>query len=99
MDAFAQLLDGLVLASARNAKLKLMRDYFFGPRPIPTAGSALAALTGDLSFASVKPAMLRTLVTERMDPVLFAYSYDYVGDLAETVSDLVWQPGGRTRSQ
>ena len=33
--------------------------------------------------------MLRMLVTERMDPVLFGYSYDYVGDLAETVS-LVW---------
>ena len=28
--------------------------------------------------------MLRDLVAERMDPVLFALSYDYVGDLAET---------------
>ncbi len=36
-----------------------------------------------------KPAMLRALIAERMDPVLFGYSYDYVGDLAETVS-LVW---------
>ena len=26
---------------------------------------------------------------ERLDQVLFGYSYDYVGDLAETVS-LVW---------
>lgn len=95
MDAFAQLLDGLVLASARNAKLKLMRDYFEAT-PDPDRGLALAALTGDLSFASVKPAMLRTLVAERMDPVLFAYSYDYVGDLAETVS-LVWQPRQETR--
>src|SRR5690606_28861551 len=34
---------------------------------------------------------LRALIAERMDPVLFSYSYDYVGDLAETVS-LVW-PG------
>jgi hypothetical protein len=40
--------------------------------------------------------MLRALVAERMDPVLFAYSYDYVGDLAETVS-LVWQPKAETR--
>ncbi|NMG41039.1 cisplatin damage response ATP-dependent DNA ligase [Chelativorans sp. ZYF759] len=89
MDAFAQLLDRLVLASARNAKLALMRDYFSVTRD-PDRGLALAALTGDLSFSSVKPAMLRTLITERMDPVLFAYSYDYVGDLAETVS-LAWQ--------
>ena len=41
--------------------------------------------------------MLRALVTERMDPVLFGYSYDYVGDLAETVS-LVWpEPDTRVR--
>jgi DNA ligase 1 len=33
--------------------------------------------------------MLRALVAERVDEVLFAYSYDYVGDLAETIS-LVW---------
>lgn len=33
--------------------------------------------------------MLRELVLERMDDVLFRYSYDYVGDLAETIS-LVW---------
>ena len=33
--------------------------------------------------------MLRALVAERMDQVLFGYSYDYVGDLAETIS-LVW---------
>ena len=90
MDAFAQLLDRLVLASARNAKVKLMVDYF-AATPDPDRGLALAALMGDLSFASVKPAMLRALIAERMDAVLFAYSYDYVGDLAETIS-LVWQP-------
>ncbi|MCG6113851.1 MAG: cisplatin damage response ATP-dependent DNA ligase [Mesorhizobium sp.] len=95
MDAFAQLLDRLVLASARNAKLKLMVDYF-SATPDPDRGLALAALMGDLSFASVKPAMLRALIAERMDPVLFAYSYDYVGDLAETIS-LVWQPTEDTR--
>ena len=39
--------------------------------------------------------MLRGLVVERLDEVLFSYSYDYVGDLAETIA-LVW-PGSRTR--
>ena len=53
-------------------------------------------ITGDLSIASVKPAMLRGLVVERMDEVLFGYSYDYVGDLAETIA-LVW-PGARGAS-
>lgn len=90
MKRFAELLDRLLLTPSRNAKLKLMADHF---REVsdPDRGLALAALTGNLSFASVKPALLRALIAERMDPVLFAYSYDYVGDLAETIS-LVW-PG------
>ena len=41
--------------------------------------------------------MLASWSTERIDPVLFGYSYDYVGDLAETIS-LVWpDPAGRQR--
>jgi DNA ligase-1 len=93
MDSFAELLDRLVLTPSRNGKLKLLADYFRAT-PDPDRGLALAALTGELSLPAVKPAMLRALVTERMDPVLFGYSYDYVGDLAETIS-LVWpQPEG-----
>lgn len=88
MNRFAELLDRLVLTPSRNGKLKLLTDYFRETED-PDRGLALAAMTGDLSIAAVKPAMLRTLVTERIDPVLFGYSYDYVGDLAETVS-LVW---------
>jgi len=88
MKPFAHLLDRLVLTASRNAKLKLLTGYFASV-PDPDRGLALAAITGELDIPSVKPAMLRALVMERMDPVLFAYSYDYVGDLAETVS-LVW---------
>ena len=96
MQAFAELLDRLVLTPARNGKLRLLVDYF-RITPDPDRGLALAAITGDLDIPSVKPAMLRALVMERMDAVLFAYSYDYVGDLAETVS-LVW-PGTETGPQ
>ena len=88
MQAFATLLDRLVLTPSRNGKLRLLADYFRDV-PDPDRGYALAALTGDLSIASVKPAMLRGLIVERMDEVLFRYSYDYVGDLAETMA-LVW---------
>lgn len=88
MRRFSELLDRLVLTPSRNAKLTLLVDYF-ACVPDPDRGYALAALTGGIDFPSVKPAMLRALVTERMDEVLFAYSYDYVGDLAETIS-LVW---------
>ncbi len=95
MQRFAALLDRLVLTPARNGKLTLLVDYFRAVED-PDRGLALAAITGDLSIASIKPAMLRALIVERMDPVLFGYSYDYVGDLAETVS-LVW-PEAETES-
>jgi DNA ligase-1 len=88
MESFAELLDRLVLTPSRNGKIRLLVDYF-STTADPDRGLALAAITGDLSIPAIKPAMLRTLIMERMDPVLFGYSYDYVGDLAETVS-LVW---------
>lgn len=88
MNRFAELLDRLILTPSRNGKLKLLTDYFRDVED-PDRGLALAAITDELAIAAVKPAMLRTLVGERVDPVLFGYSYDYVGDLAETVS-LIW---------
>ncbi|WP_265516398.1 cisplatin damage response ATP-dependent DNA ligase [Nitratireductor luteus] len=88
MQAFAELLDRLVLTPSRNGKLRLLTDYF-ADTPDPDRGYGLAGITGGLDFPAVKPAMLRGLVAERVDEVLFAYSYDYVGDLAETVS-LIW---------
>jgi DNA ligase-1 len=88
MQAFAALLDRLVLTPSRNGKLRLLTDYL-KTAPDPDRGYAIAAITGDLSIASVKPAMLRGLIVARMDEVLFGYSYDYVGDLAETIA-LAW---------
>ena len=88
MQAFAALLDRLTLTPSRNGKIRLLVDYFRSV-PDPDRGYGLAAITGDLAIASVKPAMLRGLVVERMDEVLFGYSYDYIGDLAETIA-LVW---------
>ena len=93
MRAFAELLDRLSLTASRNAKLVLLRDHFANA-PDPDRGWALAALTGDLTFDAAKPAFIRKAVEARMDPILFGWSYDYVGDLAETVA-LVWpaRPG------
>jgi DNA ligase 1 len=97
--AFAELLDRLSLTGSRNAKLTLVRDYL-RETPDPDRGWALAALTGDLSFDAAKPAFIRKAVEERMDPQLFWWSYDYVGDLAETVA-LVWpaRPGANREPQ
>src|SRR6185312_6026089 len=88
MRAFATLLDRLSMTPSRNAKLVLVRDYL-KERPDPERGWALAALTGELSFNAAKPAMIREAVDKRIDPILFRWSYDYVGDLAETVA-LIW---------
>ena len=88
MTPFAALLDALVFTPSRLGKLRLMRRYFETTQD-PDRGWALAALTGTLSFREAKPALIRGLVAERVDPVLFEWSYDFVGDLAETVS-LVW---------
>jgi DNA ligase-1 len=88
MRAFAELLDRLSLTPSRNTKLTLVRDYL-KTAPDPDRGWALACLTGDLNFDAAKPAFIRKAVEARMDPLLFRWSYDYVGDLAETVA-LVW---------
>ena len=94
MRAFADLLENLLFAPGRNAKLALLVDYF-RRTPDPDRGWALAALTGDLSLPSVTSSRIRGLVAERVDPELFRLSYDYVGDLAETVA-LIW-PEGETQ--
>lgn len=86
--AFAALLERLVFTPARQPKLALLADWF-RTQPDPERGIGLAALTGTLSFAAAKPGLIRELVAARTDPVLWALSYDYVGDLAETVA-LIW---------
>jgi DNA ligase-1 len=88
MRAFSQLLDDLVYTRSRNTKLKLIADYL-KETPHPDRGYGLAVLTGTLDIPHLKPAAIRGLVEERIDPVLFYMSRDYVGDTAETVA-LLW---------
>ena len=88
MNRFAELLDRLAYEPSRNNKLRLMIDYFRSTGD-PERGWALAALTGGLSFPHAKAGLIRSLIAERTDPVLFELSYDYVGDLSETVA-LMW---------
>jgi DNA ligase-1 len=88
VNRFAALIDGLLFTPSRNGKLRLMAEYFT-TAPDPERGWALAALTGELSFAEAKPNQVRALAMARVDPELFAWSLDFVGDLAETVS-LIW---------
>src|SRR5450755_3091261 len=97
MNRFAELLDRLAYEAGRNNKLRLLTGYF---REVgdPDRGYALAALTGALSFKHAKPGLIRDLIADRTDPVLFALSYDYVGDLSETVA-LMWPKPAVTRER
>ncbi|HEY4141427.1 MAG TPA: cisplatin damage response ATP-dependent DNA ligase [Pseudolabrys sp.] len=88
MNRFAELLDRLSYEPARNNKLRLIADHLRTTED-PERGWALAALTGALTFKHAKGGMIRALIAERTDPALFALSYDYVGDLSETVA-LMW---------
>jgi DNA ligase-1 len=88
VNRFAELLDALLFTPSRNGKLRLMQEYF-AATPDPERGWALAALTGELGFPQAKPSQVRDLAMSRVDPELFGWSWDFVGDLAETVA-LIW---------
>jgi DNA ligase-1 len=88
MKAFSRLLDTLVYTTSRNRKLALIADYLRAT-PDPDRGWALAALTGELDFPAVKSSTIRNLMKDRVDPVLWTLSRDFVGDTAETAS-LLW---------
>lgn len=97
MEQFALLLDSLLLTPSRHGKLDLIAQYM-RETPDPDRGWALAALTGAVDFQAIKAGVVRSLMAERIDPVLWALSRDFVGDTAETAS-LLWpeanspQPG------
>lgn len=88
MERFAQLLDDLYFTNSTLAKEKILAEYLT-TTPDPHRGWALAAIGGTLNFDLFKRNLIATLVTERMDPDLFAMSYDYIGELSETVA-LAW---------
>ncbi len=95
MNRFAALLDRLAYEPRRLGKLALLEAYF-RDTPDPDRGWALAAMTGALTFKNAKAGLIRNLASDRTDPVLFGLSYDFVGDLAETVA-LMW-PADQTRA-
>ena len=91
MEEFAALIDALIYTRSRNEKLRLIAEYL-RLTPDPDRGWALAALTDSLDFPAVKSSTVRNLLKERIDPVLWTLSRDFVGDTAETAS-LLWETG------
>ena len=92
--AFATLLERLAFTPQRLGKERLLAAAF-ADNPDPDRGLMLAVLTGDLKLRQVTPSLLRALTEARFDAQLFAASYDFVGDLAETIA-LIWPEGTRT---
>ena len=88
MEQFAALIDALVYTRSRNEKLRLIAEYLRAT-PDPDRGWALAALSDGLDFSAVKSSTIRNLLKDRIDPVLWTLSRDFVGDTAETAS-LLW---------
>ena len=88
MKEFAVLLDKLALTPSRNRKIDMMAAYF-RDTPDPDRGIALAILTDNLSFAHLKASKIKEVAKAHVDEHLFKLSYDYVGDLGETVA-LIW---------
>ena len=88
MRAFSHLLESLLFSPGRNAKLAHLVKWLQSTSG-DSRGYGVAAITGDLNLPHVKGKMIRDLAASTTDEVLFALSYDFVGDLAETVS-LLW---------
>jgi len=95
MKPFADLLEKLVLTPSRNRKIEAMVAYMRAA-PDPDRGYAIGAITRDLKLKTIQPSLIRELVASRTDEQLFRLSYDFVGDLAETIA-LLWNEEGETR--
>lgn len=93
MESFSALIDALVYTRSRNEKLRLIAEYLRNT-PDPDRGWALAALTDGLDFKAVKSSTIRNIMKDRVDPVLWSLSRDFVGDTAECASLLWPEPVG-----
>lgn len=89
MEEFSRLLDEIYFTNSTLVKEKILTNYLQST-PDPDRGWALAAIAGTLSFDLFKRNVSKSLMIERMDPELFQLSYDYVGELSETIA-LAWQ--------
>ena len=87
MKAFCALLERLYYEHSNLGKEKLLIDYFRAT-PDPDRGYALAIIAGTLNLPNFKRGMVMDLIKARTDPTLLAMSYDYVGELSETVAHL-----------
>lgn len=87
MRRFSALLERLYFTNSTKTKTAVIHQYL-RDTPDPNRGWAIAAIAGTLNFDLFKRALIKKLILERVDETLFALSYDYVGEMSETVAHL-----------
>ena len=88
MIEFSNLLDNLLLNSSKKKKIKILSNYF-NSQSQKNKIWALSILSKSFATKLIKVREIKELLKKKVDEDMFLYSYDYVGDLAETFS-LLW---------
>ena len=88
MNNFSVLLFDLLLCSSKKKKVSLLNDFFTSSSS-EDRGWAFSILSNRFEKKLLNSRDLKELLTKKINKSLFDYSYDYVGDLAETIS-LLW---------
>ncbi|MBJ57155.1 MAG: ATP-dependent DNA ligase [Rickettsiales bacterium] len=96
MKNLTKLLNDLLFTTSSNKKIEIIVDYL-NRTPEIDRGYAIAMLCNNLKFEKIKNSFLKKLVKTQVDPYLFDLSYDYVGDLAETIA-LIWDTNSKKNS-
>ena len=89
MNKFSNLLNNLLLTSSKKKKIKLLVEYFRSSN-IQNRAWAFSILNNNLEKRFLSSKDLKEMIYMQVDEDLFKFSYDYVGDLAETIS-LLWK--------
>jgi DNA ligase-1 len=85
MEKYAKLINHLYYTYSHIEKIHLIREYL-ETTPDPDRGYAIALIDGALQFKFLTRPFIKAKIYESIDPFLFDLSYNYVGDLAETIA-------------
>ena len=96
MIRFSNLLDSLLLTPSKKKKIEIIVNYFKSSS-INEKGWAFSILTRKFTTKYIKYSDLKKMIKNKTSDELFSYSYDYVGDFAETFS-LLW-PQKKTKKE
>ena len=97
MKKFANLLEQLLFTYSTNRKIEILATYLKSLN-YKEKGITIAVLTGNLNFKNIKRSNILNIIKSKLDWYLFEQSYDYVGDLAETIA-LIWPSNGSSKQK